>query len=44
MSQIIKLRHKESILPTITMKAGDGDSDPPPTPNLMCSLHLSLYP
>lgn len=46
MSEMIKLRHKEGMLPKTTMKAGDGDPDPPPTPNLMCSFpfFLAAYP
>lgn len=43
---MIKLRHKESMLPKITMKTADGDSDPPLTPNVECSFHffLATYP
>lgn len=41
MSLMMKLRHKESTLPKVTMKAADRDSDPTLTPNFVCAFCLS---
>lgn len=38
---MMKLRHKESTLPKVTMKAADRDSDPTLTPNFVCAFCLS---